>query len=83
MTEAASQHIDGIGARTASLCKRSWSSARYGWFLVRLGFFLLKDAARPRRVSHADGWIGLAGSAPLNRGCGPNTTAAVTPSRHP
>jgi hypothetical protein len=36
MTESASQHLDGLGTRTASLWKRSWSSARCGWFLVRL-----------------------------------------------
>src|SRR5260221_14219165 len=60
MTEAASQHTDGIGELTASLWKRSPTSPRCVLFPGPAGPFLLKDAARPRLVSHTDDWIGCA-----------------------
>ncbi len=60
MTEAASQHTDCIGELTASLCKRSSTSPRCVLLPGPAGPFLLKDAARPRHVSHTDDWIGCA-----------------------
>ncbi len=60
LTEAASQHTDGIGELTASLCKRSPTSPRCVLLPRPAGPFLLKDAARPRHVSHTDDWIGCA-----------------------
>jgi hypothetical protein len=63
MTEAASQHTNGIGELTASLCKRSSTSPRCVLLPGPAGPFLLKDAARPRHVSHTDDWIGCAKSS--------------------
>ena len=57
MTEAASQHTDGIGELTASLCKRSPTSPRCVLLPGPAGPFLLKDAARPQLASHTDDWI--------------------------
>ncbi len=60
ITEAASQHTDCIGELTASLRKRSPTSPRCVLLPGPAGPFLLKDAARPRLVSHTDDWIGCA-----------------------
>jgi hypothetical protein len=60
MTEAASQHTDGIGELTASLCMRSSTSPRCVLLPGPAGPFLLKDAARPRLVSHTGDRIGCA-----------------------
>jgi hypothetical protein len=60
MTEAASQHTHGIGELIASLYMRSSTSPRCVLLSGPAGPFLLKDAARPRLVSHTDDWIGCA-----------------------
>jgi len=48
-SEAASQLIDRIGQRSASICRHSLTSARFALLPGPAGPFLLKDA-RPRLV---------------------------------